>query len=312
MTRSSKVLGLLVAFMVLLAAKTSRAAPSAADVETAKALYVSGKELRDAGDLVASYEKLKAAHALVPTPITALELARALALLARHLEARQILATIERMPVMPDESKKASASRGEAQELAAQLLQLLPSLVVELRAAKDAQPVVTVDGERVPTESLGVPRKLNPGKHVVVARVGEVERTEHVDLAERETRTVTLDLSSARRPAVDRTPHDAVPPSPSASTSPWVTVTLIVAATGAVVGTTTGIIAWSKSGSLHDSCVAERCPPPVHDDLSLVQTTSTISTIGFGVAALSGVAALTLWLVSPTKNASFSGGAAAW
>lgn len=309
MTRSSNGIGLLVTFVVMLATATSMAAPSAADVETAKGLYVSGKELREAGDLRASYEKLKAAHALVPTPITALELARALALLSRHLEARQVLASIERMPVTSDESKKAAASRVEAQELAAELAQLLPSLVIALQLAKNAEPVVTVDGERIPTEALGVPRKLDPGKHTIVARVGDFERSEQVDLAERETRTVTLDLRDA---AMTATP----PPAPreserrAPSTSPWVTGTLIVAATSAAVGTTTGIIAWSKSGDLRDACVAERCPPPVHDDLSLVQTTSTISTIAFGVAALSGIAAVTLWLVSPTKRASFVRGAA--
>src|SRR5262249_10259013 len=63
-----------------LATGAARADTNTADVESARALYHDGRALRDAGDLAGSLAKFKAAHAVLPTPITAIECGRALEL----------------------------------------------------------------------------------------------------------------------------------------------------------------------------------------------------------------------------------------
>jgi hypothetical protein len=286
-----------------LAAPAFAATPSAADVESARALYVRGKQLRDEGDLAGSLESLKAAHALVPTPITALELARALSLLTRLLEARAILLTIERMPILPDESKKAGASREEARALSSELGELIPSLAIKVDVAPGIVPVVTIDAQQVPTEALAVPRKVDPGKHVVHVRAGTMEKTEEVTVSERESRSLTFDLRGAAPvttpPASDQGARGATT---EATTNPWLVASLATAGVATVVGTVSGAVAWSTSTGLHDACLGGRCPPEAHDDLSLVQTTSTISTVAFIAAGASLAAAVAIWAFSPARG----------
>ena len=90
-------------------AASAGAEPNAADLDTARGLYVEGLELRDAGKLEMSLARFKAAHALAATPITSLELGRAHTLLAELVEAREVLLSVERMPVQSGESPKAAS-----------------------------------------------------------------------------------------------------------------------------------------------------------------------------------------------------------
>ncbi len=202
---------------LLTSSSLAYASPTPADIESARALYVSGKELREAGDLRASLEKFKAAHALVPTPITALELAHAYVLLDKPLEARQLAMSVERLPVAPDESRKAAAARDEARALDAKLSAVIPSLVLVLKNHQGMSSRVLIDGEIVPTEALSVPRKVNPGHHVVVGQTEEGETTVAIDLNEGESKNVVLDFEHiAPRPAKTEIPKD-VPGTPSTS-----------------------------------------------------------------------------------------------
>ncbi len=289
MTRSSRSAAAAV-LALLLTNGSAGAAPSPADVESARSLYVLGKELRDQGNLAGSLEHFKAAHALVPTPITALELARAHALVGQPLEARAILLGIERMAVAPDESKKATASRAEARTFAEDLARLIPALDIRVSRAPGADAEVTIDGERVPVEALAVPRKVNPGKHVVVARVGALEKTEDVSVPEREVRIVSFDLRGAVPTA---RPVEHVE---EQTRGPWLAVSLGVAGVASAVSLGAGAYALSKKGSLDDVCVAGRCPPVAHDDLSDLRTWSTVSTVAFGVAVVAVGTSVVLWL----------------
>jgi hypothetical protein len=122
---SSFCLALLAA---LAACPSARAEPTPADIESARALYVKGLELRDGNDLAGSLERFRAAHALAPTPITALELGRAQMLANQLLDARETLLTVERLPVRADESQKAAQARVEAAKIADQLRARIPAV----------------------------------------------------------------------------------------------------------------------------------------------------------------------------------------
>ncbi len=295
-----------IAFLVAMtcAMDASASEPSAADVESARALYVSGRELRDAGDLAGSLDKFRAAYALVPTPITALELGKANALSGKPLEAREVLLAVERMPRKPDESKKAQAARVEAEALAEQLKTVVPSLQIVIEGAP-AMPDVYIDGVRVPPEALSVPRKVNPGRHLVSVRIASGELTQEVDVEPGATKRVAFDL--AREPVSPSTvapPSDPVRPVEAGS---WheaaTTAGVLVGIGGAVVGGVTGSIALAKASSLDELCDGTRCPPAAHDDLSLVQTMATVSTVAFGVALVGGLVAVTSWWTAPRGSA---------
>src|SRR3954468_21664980 len=94
--RLAFVLSLSLAAGIVVTASPARAEPTAADSETALQLYKDGKALRDGGDLQGALAKLRAAYALVQTPLTALELGRTQIALGQLLEAREVLLAVSR------------------------------------------------------------------------------------------------------------------------------------------------------------------------------------------------------------------------
>jgi hypothetical protein len=181
--------------LALASPAVARAAPSAADRESARVAFTAANKLRDAGDVRGALEKYKAAYALAPTPVTALEVGRAEKDLGQLVEAREVLLHVESMPASSAESPKARAARREAAALAAKIAQRIPKLVLSVVGPAGAA-AITVDGATIPREALSVPRSLDPGIHVVLAVAGGRTVQRSVELREGETREVSLDVTS--------------------------------------------------------------------------------------------------------------------
>src|SRR4051812_9895793 len=99
--------GLILACALTLATRTAYAdGPTAADLESARALVKEGRALRASGDVRGALEKFKAGHALGQTPITALELARTYEMVGALVEAREVCLSVARMPVERDETER--------------------------------------------------------------------------------------------------------------------------------------------------------------------------------------------------------------
>lgn len=301
--RSSRSRSLFFALaLALSAAGQARAAgePTPADLESARALYVEGLELRDKGDLVKSLQQFRAAQALAPTPITSLELARAHAMLGQLLEAREVALSVERLPVRPEESAKGANARVEARGFAEMLKGRIPAVRISIANPSSEPPLrVTVDGVLVPAEALEAPRRLNPGKHVVVAEQGTMRATSEVVLAEGETRDLKLKLAPTGAPS----PMGPTPPRPSGESGPgtWFYVGLTTTAVGALVGGITGAIAYSTARNVNDQCIGVHCPPSAADDISRSKTMGNVSTVAFVLAGVAGVATFVLWLSQPSS-----------
>src|SRR5678810_388595 len=73
------------------------AEPSAADLATARELYLQAKDLRSAGDLKGALEKYQAAWQTAPTPIIGIELGRTHTQLGQLIEARETFLAIARL-----------------------------------------------------------------------------------------------------------------------------------------------------------------------------------------------------------------------
>lgn len=282
--------------------------PSAADSETALQLYKDGKALREKGDNDAALEKLRAAFALVETPIIAVELARAYAGKQKLVEAREVLLTVSRMPVRKNESEKAAEARREAETFAAQLKPRLASLRVKITGlAAGETPKLAVDGAPVPPDAASVPRIVNPGAHVVTVDVNGKSTKGEVTLAEGESRELEL-AAPEKDAATPSTPGQPTRGSESSGLkSGLVYGGFGVAVVGVGVGTITGIMTLSKAGTLKDNCTSDgRCPASSQSDIDGATTLGTVSTIGFIVGGV-GLAAGIIGLVAFPDKASTTG-----
>jgi hypothetical protein len=262
--------------------------PTAADVASATQLYTVGRELREKGDLTAALEKLRAAHALVETPITAVELARTYEMLGKLVEAREMASTVPRIPVRRNESEKSVAARADAEAMVRTLKPRLAQITVRIVPPQERPPHLIVDDVTIPAEAISAERVVNPGPHVVVLRSDVSEARAEVSLAEGEKREVTLDLSRGDEKQGGRASSKTTP-------GPVVYVGFVTAGAGVLIGTVTGIVALSKASSLKGVCNGSSCPPSSQNELDAANTFATTSTVSFvvgGVAAAVGIAAL--------------------
>lgn len=183
----------LFALPILFAAAVAHAQDTnAADRETARIAFADGNKLRDEGNVRGALEKYKAAFALAPTPVTALEVGRAESDLGQLVEAREALLRVDSMPAR-NESPKAQAARSEASAMATKLASRIPKVALHVNGPVESASI-TIDGVAIPREALSVARVLNPGRHVALAIVAGHTAQQTFELREGETREVTLDL----------------------------------------------------------------------------------------------------------------------
>jgi hypothetical protein len=300
MTSSERGVAVAAMLAALLFAAPARAQTrSAADIETARELYNSGRALKEQGDLAGALEKLRAAHALGRTPITGIELARTYAALGQPVEAREVCLGIARMPVAPEETSRSAEARAEAAKLAEEVKPKIATLRIRIDGVPAARkPTLVIDGVTVPSEALGQPRQANPGPHTIVARVEDgPESKTSVELKEGELRDVQLTVTAPRLPAKPPGEQPTQPaPTQERHMSPLVIPGFATAIAGIGVGTVTGIVALSTKSDLTSKCPDNHCGPADHDTLDRGLAMGTASTIGFivgGVGALVGVWGLT-------------------
>lgn len=288
MSSSSELVGAC-ALAVLLALSTPAFAdPSPADVESAKAQYLEGIALREKGDEAGALVRFKAAFALVPTPITALEVGRSQLALGKILDGRDTLMKASRMPKVDGESAKAEEARDEAGKLADGAKSRLATLTV---APVDGS-TVTVDGSVLPKDAAMAPRVVDPGHHVVVVKTATSEGHAEVDLKEGESNTVTVPMHDVERGRV--------------ALSPLVFVGFGVGAAGLLTGAATGIGAIVTAGSLKNDCPNMVCPASSASTIDTSKTLGTVSTIAFivgGAGVVLGIVGIVISKREPPKTA---------
>jgi hypothetical protein len=171
---------------------------------------------------------------------------------------------------------------------------------------------LTIDGVDVPSEVIGQPRKLDPGHHVVEVKAGTAYGKQEVDIAEKDSKEVAIELpaqsaTSGAGGATDTgtTDNGQQPEQPAESHSGGSKLMIFggfgLAAAGAIAGTVTGLMSMSKTSSIksNSACATSGnqtvCGPSEHGDISSANTLATISTISFiagGVGAAVGVIGL--------------------
>jgi hypothetical protein len=308
------VLAVLVALAMQAPSPARAQAVAAADRETARALMHEGDALRDKRDWKGALERYLAADAIMHVSTTGLAVARAEVELGMLVEAHDVLIDLMRVAAKPNEPTPLSDARAAAQALSDDLEGRIPS--VRVVPVGTATVTVTIDGAVIPPAAIIAYRRVNPGHHVVAARVGAVERHEDVVLIEREKRDVTLDLSAA--PPVGagtalREPTLPEPSSPSMSsetlpsgTGPYKPLAVVgfgLGAAGIVVGSITGVLSISKANAAkavpasQGGCLNDQCGAGTHSDIDASEALGNISTAAFiagGAGLVLGVTSLVL------------------
>lgn len=303
MTAFERRLAGVLALSLLLVTSPGHAQPSAAQKETARALMAEARDLRERGDLQAAFARFSAADSLMGVPTTGFEMAVTQAELGKLVEARETLRRVLAIPLSPDDPEPFNEARSKARALDQRLQSRIGGLhfVVTGVAASETL-VVTVDGETVPVAALGLPFRVNPGRHVVIARVGEREARNEVEALESRTVKVELPLAVAEPPpAVAPTvelgeapaaPVLAAQPAerPGATASSGLSTVAYgavgVGVAGILVGSVTGMLAVSHKNAAAKDCVAGKCPPSTWDDLDSARSLAAASTGGFVVGAV--------------------------
>lgn len=266
----------------------SVAEPSAAQKETARGLMAEARELRESGELAAALKRFIAADALMRVPTTGFEVAATQAQLGQLVEARETLRRVMAIPPAPDEPEPFREARARAQKLDQQLLSRIGALTFTVTGTEPERVQLVVDGEAVPVAALSVPFRVNPGRHVVVARAGDRELRREVIAVE--SGAVEVQLSFAAPPVTAKpTAERASVSTRSESERSWPTLAYVgggVAIVGIVAGSLTGISAISHKNSAKRDCVGGSCPPSSWSDLDSAHSMATASTVGFAVGAI--------------------------
>jgi len=261
------------------------AAPTAAEKETARNLVKTARAKIRRGELASALEDLKAAHAIMGVPTTGLELGKAQIEAGQLVEARDTLLAVVRQPPAKIEPFEFRRARAAAKKLSDQVAKRIPTLRIEVIGAGAADTRVAVDGVTVAPAALQSPLSLNPGPHVVTLSREGAERATEVTLAEAQTRDVVLDATGLSKPK-SPLPDAPVANEPKRATNPLVWVGFSVAGAGAVVGSITGILAFSKHADIVSRCENNRCPPDTHADIESGERMGNISTLSFVIAGV--------------------------
>lgn len=231
--------------------------PSKDDLDKARVAFQEGVALAAANNCAGAIVKYKSVIKVISTPQIVFNIAECEERLGKLVEAIG--------------NYRIAASQAEGDKKAVNVLKAvgariddiegrLPKLTITRGKGADAA-AVELDGSEV--GQLGAPMPVNPGPHIVVARVsGREYLRETVTLTEKEVKTFDVKITVAAPPPprveAPETPVEPPPPPPK-SRGPGVAVTAIggvALVTGFIgIGVSQGAI-----GTLNGICKAGHCP----------------------------------------------------
>jgi hypothetical protein len=312
--------GIVLAAVLMTAAGTAVADPSSADRENARTYMADGRAKRTAGDLKSALRAFQAADAIMNVPTTAIEVAKTESMLGMLIEAHEKALEAAKSAPKPGEPPPFADARVAAQQLADEIEPRIPSIRLSMPSTDGV--AVTLDDVTLPAAAIGMPRKLDPGTHVIVAKLGTNQRRVTVQVQERETKDVPIDWSeAATQPTTNTTTTTTSTSTPTTTTTtststplpdrrtgpPWVViggVTLGVGAVGIVVGAITGAMSLSQTSTLKAQCSNNVCPPSQGDALNSARALAVVSDVGVIAGAALAALGVTFLVVGATSHRS--------
>jgi hypothetical protein len=210
----------------------------------------------------------------------------------------------------------------------------MPKLVVKLAKDAPSETVVLRDGAQLGPVSLNTPLPIDPGKHVIVARANDKEKTYEINLSEAETKEIEVTVEGGRAipdsqttgapsstsgvPSSPSSSVSAAPSAPSSSNDASLSevsrshaarnaieyALLGLGVAGVTVGVVEAIQVKSKNDQIASTCPGSSCQnyPAYNDGLTLrddAKSARTISMIGFGVGGVALVTDAVLLFTTP-------------
>jgi hypothetical protein len=282
------------------------AEPSAADKETGRSLYVAGMGRLDVHDYAGAERACRGAHAIVQVPTAATCLARALEGLGRLVEARDMFLEAAHYPVAQGEPKVFTEARSAASAEADALAGRIPSVTLAVTGPPDATLRATVDGAVLQAATVRLPRKVDPGKHIVeVSAPGYRPAHVEVVIAEGQQQSIPIALeASATSPTGPAAlAHAEAEPGSNASSSRRTIAFVVggVGVAGVVVGSVFGAVAGAKWSRARTDCGVSCAPGSTPQaERSAALTDAAISTVGLVAGGVLLAGAIALYVTGPS------------
>jgi hypothetical protein len=223
------------------------------------------------------------------------------------------------MPAAANAPEAFLQAQSEANALAESLAARIPEVKIQVEAAPGARVTVTDNGAEVSPATIGAPRKVDPGKHRVVASSpGLVDATTTVDIAEREKRDVRLVLRAAAVAAApvvvppppappsarpEPAPAPAAPPTPSQGSTQR-TIGFVVGGIGVggvALGAVMGGLVLAKKSTVTANCTDHVCNAEGKAAADAAPPLAMISTVGFAAGGALLATGLGVVLTAPSK-----------
>jgi hypothetical protein len=283
--------------LLALGAWSARARGELGDGDRAVALGREGLALLEAERWEDAYDRFARAEQLAHSPVFVLHQARAKRGAGELLEARRLYEQIVGSALPREAPESWVSARVSAQDELASVLARLPALVVHVTGAGPRGFGLRVDGADVKS---GASTVLDPGSHEVHAFAeGFLTVRRRVELPARAV-TITLNVELARAVAESRVELDGralARRAPRSSGVSWPAVVCLgVGAAGLAVGTTTGLIALSKTQRLKDDCGGNVCSSEMKARGRVAEDFATVSTWSFAAAGVGLTAGAALLL----------------
>jgi hypothetical protein len=298
-----KKLAAVAALVAAFAVASPAEAQSGADKATARHLMDAADRLVEQKRLAEALRAYESAHAIMHVPTTGIEVARTLAAMGRLVEARQSAFEITQMPGLESESKPFAAARRAAADLEASLARRIPSIVIDPSGLDPTTLRATVDGAEVPAKALGLPQRVDPGRHVVrIEASGHAPSTREIDLAEGATETVPVEREGANADEPAPEPTSTATARSGGGLPPLAVGGIAVASAGFVIGAVTGLVSLDRASDARAACGPDtkNCEPAAERDIDASKAYGWVSTLCFG-ASLVGAAALGYALLSDRR-----------
>ncbi len=297
-----------------------------AGAPSAKQLYASAQKLFDKGRYAEALVAFRQAHNASSSPNARLMIGHCLVALGKKAEAyEEMAATMREAAQLAEGDPKYAPTRDAAATQVAQLEPKVGKVIVEIQDR--AGVTVTLNGERLVPEKLGLPVAVDPGTTAVgAAHIDGRTVSRELSVKAGATERVTLTFSEARSAGGGgaRATPAPLPPKPSEDqggedkkpgggvrTAGFVVAGLGVA--GMAVFGVTGMMARSRFATLETECGGRRCADPKYADVvdsgMFLTTTANIGLIA-GAAGLVG-GGLMILLGGPSDAPPAGGSAAA-
>jgi hypothetical protein len=271
------------------------AEPSAADKETSRALYGQGMAALDAHDYAAAERACAGVFKLVNAPTGAVCWAKALEGLGKLVEARDAYLSAAHYPVRPDEPSVFTSARDDGKAGADRVEKRIATIVLDVSGAKDGSPLqVTIDDVVITSELARLPRRVNPGHHIVLVS-SPGYRAARVEVAAEEGQEARVSVPLLPGEVGD---SGAKPAPPTSSRVPAF-VAFGAGGAGLIVGSIFGAMALSDASGLKSQpgCPSS-CPPSAQPQIDTLHGHQWASDIGLGVGVVGLAIGAALFLTS--------------